>query len=231
MLSRRTDRSLAERRELRELQQISARSDRRVRERELDSRRQQEVEADAIRQRALRCAEEAALDWGLRRGEEADPVRRNQIRALQACAVDLAHVDPAITIEWLRPIERSTALVGYDNALAHSAAKAVICPPIIDVSTAVVVLHEIGHVRTKTLRDNRLQRECKAWRWAREHALTWDEIAQRRMCDSLKTYLKSAKREDILDVLEIEKLCSPLEFQRERQRRVELQIARDRQSI
>jgi hypothetical protein len=190
-----------------------------------EAERQQAAETAELRRLGYAAAEEAAF-WrgGFRRGF----VLPDDVRALQVHAVNLATVAPAITIRWLKPCEQSTVIVGHDNAAALSRQHTIVCPGIIDVPTAVVVLHEIGHVRTWTSNQSELQRECAAWRWARQHALTWDDAAQRRMYECLQTYLKSATLSNIVDVLDAEQLCSRMEFLREQQRRVELQLRYER---
>jgi hypothetical protein len=206
-----------------DLRRIDAMLARTKREIALAPQRQREAEAAAVRQRAIARAEEAALEWN-------STALTPQARALQAHAVDLACEEPAITIEWLKPCARSRGLVGIDNALAVTRARTIVVPPITDVDTAVVVDHELAHVRTKRANHSTLESECAAWRWAREHALIWNEEAQRRMYQSLQTYIKAAERDDILAVLEAERLCSRFEFLQERQRRLEMSIEAERKA-
>ena len=104
------------------------------------------------------------------------------------------------------------------NALAFPNAKVAVCPPITSVRSYVVVLHEVGHNRDRSS-YGKLAREVFAWRWAREHALVWDEEAQNCMVDSLRSYLVNTELKDVLGVLEVERLISPTEYKRELARR------------
>jgi hypothetical protein len=138
---------------------------------------------------------------------------------LQRHAVDLSFDEPRVRIEWLELGTKSGELVGIGNAIAFRGVKTIACPPITDVSSYVIALHEIAHCRDKG-RGGRLEGEVFAWKWAREHALVWNEQAQNRMTSALSSYLRIAKGDDdILGAIAAERFMSKLEYQREVTRR------------
>ena len=78
-----------------------------------------------------------------------------------------------------------------------------------DVSYAVA-LHELGHliaVGASGRKYRRLDKELRAWRWARAAALEWTPRMDRAMRESMRSYLECARRRswpvpsDYLDLL------------------------------
>lgn len=185
-------------------------------------RRKEEAERQAARLQARQREYSRALNAATLRGCEITPT----VRQLQQHVVDLALAEPPISIEWLRAA-RSTELVGAGNGVAVHNSRLVVVHPIVDLSTAITVLHEIGHHRTPRF-EKPLMRECAAWRWAREHAPAWTEATQRLMVAALRSYTNAADLKDIVDVLEVERCCSHREYAGERQRRLEIEIKNER---
>jgi hypothetical protein len=133
--------------------------------------------------------------------------------------VDLAfEAEPPIDLCWLRPNSHAERMVKPSGAiaLAHSC----VGPPITSTETYVVWLHEVGHHRAWPRGYTVLEREYRAWIWAREHSKIWNQTTQDVMAYSLDTSLREAKLKDVIWVQEIEKLCSHTEFCREKQRRL-----------
>ena len=53
-------------------------------------------------------------------------------------------------------------------------------PPIRSISSYAVAMHEIGHVVGRHGQSkNKLVRERWAWKWAKDNALVWSELADR----------------------------------------------------
>jgi hypothetical protein len=60
-----------------------------------------------------------------------------------------------------------------------------------------VALHELGHVIAPCAsgrRYPRLQKELRAWLWAREHAIEWTDRMDKEMQRSIGIYLDRARR-------------------------------------
>ena len=62
--------------------------------------------------------------------------------------------------------------------------------PIKNTGFYVSGLHELGHLygQNQTSNDSRLMQEWQAWVWAKEHALTWTDTAERVMKRALTSY-------------------------------------------
>ncbi len=154
--------------------------------------------------------------------------------ALQRHWVDHA-IAYLVTINWLRPGMRSTELVGHDNAVAlvRKGERCVLCPGITDAKSAASFGHEVAHHAIWGKVAGKLEIEAAAWRWCREHTPCpwWNDEAQQCMTAALATYTRAAERDgfNALAVMEIEILCSDLEYKREIVRRRQLAIAEERQ--
>ena len=173
------------------------------------------------REQAYAIAANAALRW------TGWPTLRPDVIARQRHVVDRAlFEEPALRIHWLSMGCRSEELVGRSNALALMGTREVVVHPVVSAADEAVALHEIGHHRTWNRTKCRLRLEADAWRWARQHALEWTELSQANMVQALQSYVNATtKRSEVVAVLEVEQLCSPLEFRQEQQRRLELRLA------
>jgi hypothetical protein len=74
----------------------------------------------------------------------------------------------------------------------------------------------------------KLQRELRAWEWARHHAPFWNEECHADMKRSLATYLNGAQLRDIESVLVVERFCSDADFRVEQHRRLMESLKKDR---
>jgi hypothetical protein len=173
-----------------------------------------------------KAASEFDADEALRH-RAMDAVLQEPIERLRRHVVDLAAEEPPIDIRWLAWGTRSQQLVGTDNGVAiFDRNRTVLIEPVRDEPTYAVAIHEIAHHRAK--RSSRtLRSEVAAWAWAKEHALVWTEACQQRMVKALGSYAAAAgdSANELLDLLELERLCSRTEYARERQRRLEREIA------
>ena len=186
-------------------------------DKERETQRKLEAELAALYVRAR----EAAIP----RTQKLDAQPHPQAEELRQHAIGLAAEEPRVTIHWLELGAISTRLVGDGNAVAVPAKLAIACPPIWNVETAATVLHEVAHTRDQRNRTT-LDREIFAWRWARQRALLWDDTAQRRMVESLQTYLTKAKLPDVLKVIEAEEFLSPVKYKFELVRRWKLEASK-----
>jgi hypothetical protein len=203
----------------------------------VDGIKQREYERDVLVPR--RAAEEAARQQRVREYARAEQsallwTRWNtlppEVVRLQRHYVDLALVEPQVHLIWLSRDTRSEELVGVNNAGAFIVSRKVLVPPITGSGPAATVGHEIGHCRTAHVRG-RLQMEAAAWRWSKEHALVWDGTAQATMVGALQTYTNTAERNDVLEVLDIEGLCSTDEFRREQNRQLQRKLAAEQAQL
>jgi hypothetical protein len=170
-------------------------------------------------QRAARRAREAAYVVAADAAERTGATLTDELRQLQHHVVDLAaEAEPPIELRWLRPHSQAERLVKPSGAIAL--ARSCVGPPIMSIETYVDWLHEEGHHLAQPRGYTVLERELRAWLWAREHSKIWNERTQNEMVRSISTYLNSATLKDVIWVQEIEKLCSHTEFCREKQRRL-----------
>jgi hypothetical protein len=182
-------------------------------ERELERERLLET------QRAAQRAREDAYLIAAIAAERAGATLTDELRELHRQAVDLAAEKPTVIIHWLKPGTRSWKLVTPVGAMAFLDRYSVVVEAITSRENYVACLHEFGHLRTSG--KSKLDREYRAWLWAREHSKIWDQRAQDFMTRCLDSYLiGGAERKDVIEVQAIERLCSNLEFCREQQRRL-----------
>jgi hypothetical protein len=144
--------------------------------------------------------------------------------------VDQALEAPAVTIRWLAPKTRSAELIRPFRNVAIPSRCMAFVHPITDDLTLAGAEHELGHNRTKHVYGT-LAREHAAWEWARAHSPVWTDPMQATMVFSLRTYLTDATVKDIVDVQKIDHLCSPLEYRKEKQRRLNLELERERHNF
>jgi hypothetical protein len=202
------------------LKQIS--DDRKWRDYQRDVLAPRRAAEEAVRREYAR-AEHAAIKWT---GWDTLPA---EVLQLQRHYVDLALQEPQVYLNWLSRDTRSQELVGTNNAGVFIWSRKVVAPPIIDRASAVDVGHEIGHCRTPP--QGRLQQEVAAWRWSKAHCLFWDKSTQATMVGALQTYTNNAKQVDVLEVLDIEELCSTDEFRREQCRQLQRNLAAERAQL
>lgn len=65
------------------------------------------------------------------------------------------------------------------------------------VKTAIsyaVALHEIGHILGPQQSGTRLMKECGAWLWAHDNAMTWTDAMEKAMQKRLRSYVAWAQR-------------------------------------
>jgi hypothetical protein len=178
------------------------------------------------------AAREFEPDEGLRR-RVVEAVLQEPIERLRRHVVDLAAEEPPIDLRWLTWGTRSQQLVGIDNGVAvFNGQRTVLIEPVRDESSYAVAIHEIAHHRAKRS-PRTLRSEVAAWAWAKEHALVWTEACQQRMAKALGSYAAAAggSADELLELLELERLCSRTEYARERQRRLEREIAAEEARI
>jgi hypothetical protein len=183
--------------------------------------RERERELALAPQRAARRARDAAYAVAADAAERTGATLTDELRQLQHHVVDLgAEAEPPIELRWLRPNSQAERLVKPSGAIALHNQRSGLGPAIRDLESALVMTHEIAHHRAQPPGSTTLEREYRAWLWARANFLVWNQRTQDVMTHSLSTYLRSAKLEDVIWVQEIEKLCSHTEFCREKQRRL-----------
>ena len=172
-----------------------------------------------------RAARAAAISWSPRIADDP-PVER-----LRRHAVDLALEEPAITIHWLQRESATEKLVAGSLAVALPGHRTIMATPVVGEVTYVGVLHELGHIRAPDVAGT-LQREAAAWRHCRRCSIVWGEEAQKTMVRSINSYLRNAERTatNLLGAAEVEKLCSSFEYAQERQRRVDMDLGRERKN-
>lgn len=135
--------------------------------------------------------------------------------------VDLALLDPIVTISWLRPHSASAKLVGAAIGVSLNGRGTIVTPAIRSIDDVNTAEHELGHQRTLDV-VGKLEMEVAAWQWVLQHALYWDWPRHQGMCKSLGTYIDGAKDlRDVLGVQAIEQLCASFR-QHERPKTVEM---------
>jgi len=134
---------------------------------------------------------------------------------------------PRLTVRWLVPDTQSADLIRDFKGVALVNRNVIVIPPITDEGSLATAYHELGHHRTKHVRG-RLAREEAAWRFAKEHAPTWSRRMQAAMVVSVRSYLADATPQAIIEVQNCERLISDHQYRLERQRRVNLEVERER---
>jgi hypothetical protein len=146
--------------------------------------------------------------------------------------VDDALSAPRVTVRWLALYTRAAHLVLPFKGLAFLYPDVIVIPPIHDEDTLLTAWHELGHARTKDVSgkdvSGRLAREEAAWRYAREHAPVWSTSMQTAMTASVRSHLANTTLKDVVEVHSLEQLISDHEYRVERQRRVRLELQRER---
>lgn len=172
-------------------------------------RRQEEADARARERQRDQLREEA-------RAAIKNEVAISQLTDEQELGVrhviDMAMQDPPVRICWLRHGTQSGDLVTATNAVSWGRARTITIWPLSTRIRVAVGLHELGHQRDlDDRRRSKIGREVFAWSWARNHALVWDEITDGHLRHCLGTYLASATKADVLDVIAAEEfLREPL---------------------
>jgi hypothetical protein len=168
-------------------------------------------------------ANEAGYRGAAAAAERACTTPSAEATAWQRHVVNLAATEPAVTVVWLADDTRVAQLVRPVVGVAIDKRAIFVEPLCGRLEDYLTALHELGHCRT-VRNGSRLRSEHDAWLFARSNALCWPAAAQRNMTASLNTYLRDITLADITDVHRIERLCSTLEYQRERQRRVQASL-------
>jgi hypothetical protein len=132
-----------------------------------------------------------------------------------------------LIIRWLAPDTESANLIRHYKGVAFAKRKAVVIPPIHNEDTLATAWHEVAHLLARSV-SGRLAREEAAWRYAREHAPIWSTWMQTAMVVSVRSYLADATPEAIIEVQNCERLISDHQYRLERQRRVNLEVERER---
>jgi hypothetical protein len=176
---------------------------------------------------------EALLQDEERRRQVLEPVLAEPIERLRHHVADLALEDPPIDLRWLARGGPTERLLKTSQAVAvlDRRAPTVYAPPVIDDKSYAVCLHEIGHLRSPV--GHKLMSEVEAWKWAVSAAMVWSRDCHREMARCLMTYVDTADRTaaNLEATQEIERLCSSLTLARERQTRLDRQLAADAEQL
>ena len=164
-------------------------------------------EVDAERAAAL----EVRRRQEYQRAEDAATAAGTPLSAeMRMCAyhvVDLALMDPIVTIAWLHPPSASAKLVGAAIGVSLTERSTIVTPAIRSIKDVNTAEHELGHQRTPIA--GKLEWEVTAWQWVLRHCLFWDWPRHQDMCEALGTYIDGAKDlRDVLGVQAIEQLCA-----------------------
>jgi hypothetical protein len=144
--------------------------------------------------------------------------------------VDHVLAGPRVAVRWLALSTRAAHLVRPFKGVAFLYPDVAVIPPIHDEDTLLTAWHELAHGRTKDV-SGRLAREEAAWRYAREHAPVWSPSMQTAMTTSVRSHLANTTLKDVVEVHSLEQLISDHEYRVERQRRVRLELQRERDEL
>lgn len=87
-----------------------------------------------------------------------------------------------------------------EDAVAVPPLRMVMCYPVMDETTYMIAMHELGHLiapggtgpddfsSQMKFVDGKMQREDIAWGWARTHALVWTDVMERWADWARETY-------------------------------------------
>jgi hypothetical protein len=144
--------------------------------------------------------------------------------------VDHVLAGPRVAIRWLARYTKAAHLVLPFKGVAFLYPDVAVIPPIHDEDTLLTAWHELAHGRTKDV-SGRLAREAAAWKYARQHAPIWSASMQMGMRESVRSHLANAMLENVVEVHSLEQLISNHEYRVERQRRVRLELQRERDEL